>query len=282
MRALNTAEGVIQATGVRDFPDYFDVIPYREGAGFTVKRYYLPNTKPTRVVTAGGQPAVCVLLHFSVEEARAAAGVRAVGVYVRLLCPYGQGRIEPFNFGDPGCPTPESFALLRGMQAPLQLEFNDEFVYDVGEERFYGQDGPVTPRQILDYAFEFHCRTLRWAFRIRWAVRSAVQRALRRTVWSLHGVFLGILEKGYGIKLRVPPHRWPTLFPKYTFADFERTGTSETSHFFGFQSSKGALLANLVVMAGGFFIAYWSLPRSGIIRVELNRWRGRYNHPSSI
>jgi hypothetical protein len=76
--------------------------------------------------------------------------------------------------------------MLKRMPRPLSLDFMEDFIYDAGEGRFYGVSGPMSGREILDYVYGFHCRTLLLPFRIRWAVRSAIEKAIRYAGWSLH------------------------------------------------------------------------------------------------
>ena len=57
-------------------------------------------------------------------------------------------------------------------------------------------------------------------------------------------------------------------FRRYKTADFRRISDPDKplSSFFGFQSSRKSFFTNMLVLAIGFSLSYWNLPRWGIFR----------------
>lgn len=74
-----------------------------------------------------------------------------------------------------------------------------------------------------------------------------------------------VLREGYEIRpagddLRRSP------FHEFRFGEFTRTTEEATSHFFGFQSSRRSLFANLLVLTLACLAGYYIVPRFGFLR----------------
>src|SRR5713101_5767876 len=63
---LTTAEDVVRRAGVAEVPEYEDVSPMSDCAGFYAFRRYPAETKLAQIVTADGRPAVRCYLRFVV------------------------------------------------------------------------------------------------------------------------------------------------------------------------------------------------------------------------
>src|SRR6266540_4318398 len=78
MPPLNTPRDVIQAFGVAGLPGYFDVTPYTDAAGFSVKRPYPAGSPPALVVTGSGAPFNTCIIRIVVESPKTPNGLSRV------------------------------------------------------------------------------------------------------------------------------------------------------------------------------------------------------------
>jgi hypothetical protein len=173
--------------------------------------------------------------------------------------------LPEYDFNNPDCPSPDSVAGYRKAPRPLALDFLNEFIYDATDDQFYGEKGPTSGRQILDYVYEYHCRTLRRGFRYKWWLKRGLRSTIQRGVWRGQEFLLWILREGYDIVIEGDPLR-RSPFHKFRFADFKRTTEQAKSHFFGFESSKRSLFSNLVILSATYLVVYYCVPRFGFLK----------------
>lgn len=269
MAELRTPDDVIRASGVSTLPEYTELVRFTDSPGFSARRDYPPWSELSRVLTGRGKPDICCLIHFGISRSQAAGGVRKMRFGTSRFSRWGQNRFPgEYDFSDPDCPTPESVHLLKRAPKPKDLTFDDgEFFYDTADGQFYDEDGrPVTGKQILDYLYDYHCRTLgRW-FRIRSRVRDIYEHGVRRLLKDVQRAAGWLLEHGYDIQPTIPQKDYRFLFHKFGFADFRRLSDDKGTHFFGFESSKRSLFSNILLLAITCVAAYRYLPRWGFFR----------------
>lgn len=281
---MNTSQEVIDRTGVSSLADYFEPGPMTDCSGFFVQRFYPAGSDLARVVARNGDQVLSCLIQFIVRPPRTPGGTSRVVLHARmydryrrlihLWPPFG----EQFDLDDPRAPTPDSLALFRRTRHPVDL---DEIDFDLGEHLYEGREGVfldgegrrVTPQQMLDHAYECHCRTYGRTFSWRWRVGTWSRHAVRGVVWRGQDAFLWVLLSFYDIDLvggrdqvKLDP------FHKYKPADFRRvTEKSESrSNFFGFESSRKSFFTNLTVLAICCAALYWTGPRTGLVRAIYN------------
>ncbi len=284
---LATPEQVIHRAGVVGLPEYEDISPMTDCAGFYVFRRYPAATKLAQIVTADGRPAVRCYLRFVVFPPPNEEGaISRVEVQAWFFRRWSRGRVfstEPDPYqpapGDADAPNPQSAALLAGVRKPIDLDPVDvgELLYDHREDAFLDENGnAVTPVQILEGAYRKHCRTLRLGFRIRWSIGSLIRRVTHLVVWRGQDAAMWTLFALYDVELADKEHRERELrnpFHKYKPSDFRRAtdNPGERSHFFGFQSSPKSLFTNLsVVAAACLLLYYWKAPGDGLVRAIYN------------
>lgn len=235
-----------------------------DSVGFHAHRRYPEGSRLDRIVTGAGAHDVRCLIQFTLVAPGQA--VSALRVSTAMSSAWRQKR--PFgghNFADPSCPTPASVRLLRRKWKPLPIDFRSEFFYDAGDGRFYDEEGrQVTGAQILDYVYDYHYRTTRLRFLVKWTALQAVRAIIQKVVWRGQDLCLWVLERGYEITTDVPPGYG--IFHPYAFADFQRPAPSGPSHFFGLQSSRLSLFPNLLVLLACCGFTYWKLREVGIVR----------------
>lgn len=265
MSLLLTPEDVVRALGPLG-PDYEGVALYTDGnAGLSVKRRYSAETELGRVTTRDGTPAIVCSLHVFVKSPRVPGGVSRVELTVSPHNPRGGGWIGRDPWKDPYL-TPDAINRLRRAPIPLILDFNEEYVWDTAEGRFQNEAGEtVTGRQILDYIYSYHCRTLSLRFRIKDRFRSAARKVVQQAVWRGQDWCFWLLEHGYEIRLK-DTQRYRKLFHHYRFNEFERQTDKDGTHFFGFQSSKRAFFSNVIALALTCTGTYYLMPRFGLLR----------------
>ncbi len=268
--ALRTPQDVMHCVGVVSLPEYFAPEPMIDCVGFAVTRAYPPNTLLGSVVTKSGTPSIVCWIQFVVDPPPTPSGVSRVHLNVFLHDRWKAKHWEPpsspvYDFDDPDCPTPEAVCTLRKAPKPLSLNFIDNFVYDTMEEKFYDERGQQwTGKAMLDWVYDYHCRTLRWRFRIKRWVGNIARGGIRGLVWHGQKVCMWLLHHGYDITPTPEALRNP--FHEFEFSDFKRTTDREGSTFFGFQSSKRSLFANLVALAFACLMIYCLVPRFGLLR----------------
>src|SRR5882724_5469679 len=105
MPILNTPQAVIQAFGVGGLPEYFDVTPYIDSAGFSAKRLYPADSPPAHVVTGSGAPYITCIVGIVVEAPKALNGLSPLhgGAELYERC-QERHRASRHNFSDPDCP----------------------------------------------------------------------------------------------------------------------------------------------------------------------------------
>src|SRR5260370_33647168 len=215
-----------------------------DSIGFAVRRSYPPDTATGRVLSQEGAPTVVCVIQFVVDLPKGKSGISRVVVHV---FPYDRWRAlgratvlwgPEYDFSVPECPSPSSIADYRRAARPLDLSFVEDFIHDASDDRFYREGNVVSGRDILDYVYEYHCRTLRWRFQIKWWLRQGLRSAIQRGVWRGQDLCLWILREGYEVApVGDDLHRSP--FHRFKVAEFNRTTEREAqSHFFGFQSSR--------------------------------------------
>ncbi len=273
---LTTPDDVIRRAGVGRLPDYEDVSPMTDCAGFYAYRRYPANTMLDQIITEDGRPAVRCYLRLVVRPPSQGSMVSQIDVQVWFARRWRPGREfssrpDPNDPGDsPDAPSPQSLATLARARKPIDLDSHDvgEFLYDHREDVFLDEDGKVvTPTQILEDAYTKHCRTLRLGFRIRWTVGTMIRWAIRQVVWRGQDAAMWALLNFYDVEL-VEKGKWPEPFRKYKPGDFRRTteNPEERSHFFGFQSSRKSLFTNILVVAAACVLLYWMAPHEGLLR----------------
>ena len=267
MPTLDTPQSVVNAVGAPHLANYYDIVLLQDAVGFSVKRRYPPSSKPATVVNKRGTQSLTCLIHCSVKRPKAGTGVSRVHLSTRTY-----GEWEPthrwggFDFDDPNCPTPDSVARLNRMPKPLALEFTTEFVYDAMDGRFYFGQSVVTGEQMLDYVYNYHCRTLLRIFRLKWQILQAYRWVVRETVWRIQDVCLWALEYGYDIRAKKDEYGLNNPFRKVAFAYFERASDTSWSQFFGFPSSTRSLFSNLLLLAAALLSAYLFFKESKFLR----------------
>lgn len=264
---LRTPDDVVRAGGPLG-AEYFDVVPYTDGtAGFSVKRLYPPETPLGRVVMRGGEPAVAGLLRIVVDPPTAEGGVSRVGMSASFYPLWSGGWIGPDPASHPHL-TPDAVQRLRGARRPIALDFKDDFVWDSGEHLFQNEAGEtVTGRQMFDYVYAYHCRTLSRRFVLRYGVQRAVRWLVQRAVWRGQDWCLWLLEHGYEIRPTTKGGRQErSLFHQYTLDEFERQTDKDGTHFFGFQTSRRSFFSNVVALTIACVTIYYAVPRFGLLR----------------
>jgi hypothetical protein len=281
--ALTTPEAVIHRAGLAAHPEYEDVAPMKEDAGFYTFRPYPSDTTLARILTADGRAAVRCYLAFIVEAPAKGSHTSRLILKARLARRWVSGWIvttgpDPYtpSPGDPNAPTEQSALLLKRARKPIDLDSQDAkgYIYDNGEDKFLDDEGRVvTPLQILEDMFTKHCRTLGLWFRIRWNIGSGARWVVRESVWKSQDVAMWALFNFYDVELVEDKKdmRW-SFFYKYKPGDFRRVTDkpNERSHFFGFQSSQKSFFTNLSVVVLAFLLLYWLAPRGGLLRVVYN------------
>jgi hypothetical protein len=265
MADLITSQDVINVSGVLTLPEYEGLVPFQDPKcpGFSVRRNYPPDTELSKVLTRQGNPDLCCLIKWGIPRAQVSGGVRGMHFSASVFSRWNYNRFpDDYDFSNPDCPTPESVHSFKRGPKPKDLTFDDEFFYDTADGQFYGQDGrPVTGKQILDYLYDYHCRTLRRSFRIKSAALDICTWSIRWVLRRLQDIAAWLLEHGYDIKLTERDHWY--FFRTYGFSDFKRISPDSNSHFFGFQSSKRSLFSNMLLLAVICLLAYRYLPRGG-------------------
>lgn len=260
---LRTPDDVIRAVGTLD-PEYEDVVHYTDAAGFSVKRRYPPETVVGQVTTRQGKPAVVCFLRMVVGSPTAPGGVSRVEISAGPYNMWSSGWIGPDPTAHPNL-TPDAGNRLRQAPIPVALDFREEFVWDTGEGRFQNENGEtVTGEQILDYAYAYHCRTLSRRFRVRYRIQVAIRWLVQQAIWRGQDWCLWLLEHAY--EIRPKGQREGRPFHRYSFDEFERKTDKDGTQFFGFQTSKRAFFANVVVLTLACILAYYLAPRLGILR----------------
>ncbi len=273
---LTTPDDVIRRAGVEQLPDYEDIAPMADCAGFYAYRRYPADSKLARIVTEDGRPAVRCYLRFVVLQPSQGSTVSHIDVQAWFERRWRSGRVfssgpDPYDPADsPDAPSPQSIATLTRARKPIDLDRHDvgEFLYDHREDTFLDEDGNVvTPAQILEDAYSKHCRTLRLGFRIRWTVGSMIRWVIRQAVWRGQDAAMWALLNLYDVEL-AEKGKWPDPFRRYKPSDFRRTTEKpeERSHFFGFQSSRRSLFTNVSVVAAACGLLYWKAPHDGLLR----------------
>ena len=247
-------------------------------AGFFAYRPYPPGSQLSGVSTHDGRPAVRCLIQFVVDPPRGASGsVSRVQVHARFSRRWNPGRIwsttdpDAHDAADPDAPNPQSVVLLKKARRPLDLDFVDDYIYDLHEDKFIDDSGNVVrPEQILESVYVRHCRTCNWRFLIRWKADSAIKWSIRHSVWGGQDAAMWLLLNLYDVELQDKDLRSP--FHKYKPGEFRRVTEKpdERSQFFGFQTSRKSFFTNLVIVAAACSFIYLGGFRTGIIRAIYN------------
>lgn len=277
---LATPDDVIRRAGVERLPEYEDVAPMTDSAGFYAFRRYPAGTELAQIVTPDGRPAVRCYLRFVVLPSTHGSTVSRINVEAWFARRWRPDRIfasghDPYEFaGSPDGPSPQSAAILARARKPIDLDRDDvgEFLYDHREDTFLDEDGNVvTPVHILEVAYTKHCRTLRLGFRIRWHIGSAIRWVVRKAVWRGQDAAMWTLFTLYDVELAEKKEQ-SSPFQKYKPSDFRRVteDSGDRSHFFGFQSSRRSLFTNLVAVAAACALLYSTVPRDGFLRAIYN------------
>jgi hypothetical protein len=269
MADRRTPTDLINASGVLMLPEYTGVVRFIDGPGFSVKRDYPPDTDLSRVLTRRGHADACCLIHFAVSPSRAPGGVLKLTFSTRLVSRWGENRAPgQYDFADPDCPTRESLHVLARAPKPVALMFRHTgFIYDPATGWFYAEEGqPVTGKQILDYLYDYHCRTLHWRFRMRTRLRKTYAHAVGQLLNGVHRAAAWLLEHGYDNQATIPPGDPRFRSTPYSFADFRRVPEDPGTHFFGLASSKRSLFSTILLLCATCLAVYKYLPRTGFFR----------------
>jgi hypothetical protein len=246
-------------------------------AGFHVQRFYPQGSQLARVVTNAGKPALSCLLQFVVDPLAVRGGSTRARVHAHMhdrshlligVWPPIERRAALAD--DPGSPTPESVALYRHARHPLSLDFLDDFIYDDAEGVFRDEHGQeISVSEMLDHAYRDHCRTYQRLFAWKWRLTGLPRHAAFRIVWRDQDACWWLLFNCYDIELAAEQDRTAIdPFRRYKTVDFRRISDPDKplSSFFGFQSSRKSFFTNMLILATVFSLAYWKLPRWGILR----------------
>ncbi len=279
LAALDTPQAVINRAGVAVLPEYEDVSPMDDCAGFYAYRRYPPDTPLAQIDTASGSVGVRCYLRFVVGPPVSGSHIRRIDLRAWFSRRWKTGRVlaSPGNpddamAGHPEAPTPQSRVLLAKASKPVDLDAMDmpPFIYDQREDAFCDEDRTaVTPPPILDRLYKKHCRTLGLRFRLRWTIGSIARRVIQQIVWKGQDAAMWALFTFYDVELvDDKKDRRHDFFYKYKRTDFRRStdNPGERSHFFGFQTSRKSLFTNLLAVAGVSLFVYWKLPHEGLLR----------------
>ncbi len=267
---LRTPQDVINRVGIARLPQYSELVPMADSIGFSVQRPYPANTILGQALTVSGKPCVVCLVQFIVKPPPSGIGVSAVQVHALPFdrCGMKQALIPPpfrlTNHSDPEGPAPEWVDRLKHAPRPVDVQFTEQFCYDNAEDKFYQGAAEVPGENILEYVYDYHCRTLRWPFRTRWRLGSLWRAAIRESLWWVQELCMWVLLKGYDFVLDPEGPRWP--LHEYKLQEFKRTTDESNSHFFGFETSARSLLSNLLVIAILSVGIYYMGPRAGLLR----------------
>lgn len=160
---LATPQEVIHRAGVAMRPEYEDVSPMDDCAGFYAYRRYPASTELAKIVTDDGRSAVRCYMSFAVHPPAEGSHVSRVEIRTWLAGRWNPNRpiasnasvrdpYEPWT-GHPDAPTPQSALILARTPKPIHLDETDVqgLIYDSQEDAFFDGDGNVvTPVQILD------------------------------------------------------------------------------------------------------------------------------------
>lgn len=268
MVELKTPEAVIAAAGVDGLPGhYYDVIPQTNAAGFAIFRHYPPGTPPAAVVTHTGNPALTCMLKLIVEKPSETKDISRVRLTASVHNPYGVGVPVP-DYENPDCPTQESLEAFKKSYRPVNVEIEDSYFYDELKNKFFGPEGAVTGQQMLDFAYDYHLRTLRWRFRLKWQTLEALRYTAYKLVWGGQELCLLLLEHGYRIRrtdktsygLRNPLH-------EFSFRDFEETFEPSSADFYGLKVPIRRLFTNLCVLMVTLYLTFLLGSRSNFLSV---------------
>ena len=144
-------------------PEYEDVSPMDDCAGFYAYRRYPASTELAKIVTDDGRSAVRCYMSFAVHPPAEGSHVSRVEIRTWLAGRWNPNRpiasnasvrdpYEPWT-GHPDAPTPQSALILARTPKPIHLDETDVqgLIYDSQEDAFFDGDGNVvTPVQILD------------------------------------------------------------------------------------------------------------------------------------
>jgi hypothetical protein len=277
--ALSTAADVLNRAGVVGDPRFEDVGLMTDSAGFYLFRPYPAGTRVAEIRTIDGRPAVRCYLSFVVEPPSEGKPVSPVHLRVWFSRRWHPNRTvsshgDPYQPtpGDPAAPSADSYARLRSLPRPIDLDSTDaDYLYDHREDLFLDEDGRIlSPVQILDQMYALHCRTLRLGFRLRWKLGNAARWLIRNAVWKTQDAAMWALFTFYDVELVADKKdKWRfSSFHKYKPSDFRRIteAPNERSHFFGFQTSKKSFFTNLAVVVVVCLLLYWKGPRDGLLR----------------
>ena len=267
MAQLKTPKAVIQAAGVNQLPDhYYDVVPQENAAAFAIFRRYPPGTPAAAVVTRNGNPALTCMLKLIVEHQSETKGISRVRLSASVHNPSRLQRPVP-DYEDPNCPTQESLDVFKKSYRPVDVEIEDSYFYDEFEDKFFGPQGAATGQEMLDFAFDYHLRTLRWRFRLKWQTVEALRYAAYKLVSGSQETCLLLLEHGYRIKRTDKTYYGlKSPFHEFSFKDFEETLEPSSADFYGLKVPPRRLFSNLCVLMGILYLAFLLGSRSDFLR----------------
>jgi len=285
---LTTPQAVMDRAGIAAHPEYEDVSPITDAAGFYTFRRYPAGTELSQILTKDGRPAVRCYLAFIVDAPARGDHISRVQLAAWFARRWTRGRVfassrnpDPYqpNPEDPNAPSEPSALLLMRTRKPIDLDSTDGkgYIYDSRDDAFLDTDGRVvSPIEILEEMYTKHCRTLRLGFRVRWDIGTAARWTIRQVVWKSQDGAMWALLNLYDVELvEEKKDKWRNPFHKYRPSDFRRTTEKEgeRSHFFGFQTSKKSFFTNLAVVVGACVVLYscvvlyYGVPHQGLLRV---------------
>jgi len=205
------------------------------------------------------------MLKLIVEPGSETKGISRVRLSASMHNPYK--RPVP-DYEDPDWPTQESLDTFKKSYRPVDVEIEESYFYDELGDKFFGPEGAVTGQQMLDFAYDYHLRTLRWRFRLKWQTLEALRYAAFKLVWGGQGACLWLLEHGYRIKrtdrthygLKNPLH-------EFSFQDFEDTLEPSSADFYGLKVPPRRLFSNLCVLMAMLYVAFRLRSRWDFLRI---------------
>ena len=164
---FNSAEELIDAFNIRNNPVCDRIAPLKDcKAGFSIQRRYPEDIRYRPPKLRDGTDDMVTLTHVMYEhpdedkkqkehDSRVPLVIRIVG--------YSRYRATHFdyNFSDNDCPTKESVEKSKLTPAPIELNYENAFYYDHGDNHFHEESGRVlTGVEVLEKAYKDHCDTV--------------------------------------------------------------------------------------------------------------------------
>jgi hypothetical protein len=136
--------------------------------------------------------------------------------------------LPQYDFNDPQCPSPTSVADYQQAPRPLDLTFATDFIYDTTEDQFYDDKGTrLSGEQLLEFVYDYHCRTLRSRFRLKYRFQQGIASTVRGFAWHGQRSLLWILREAYDV---TPVGDDVPRSPFHEFSFWEFTRATDEGH----------------------------------------------------